>query len=185
MIEKHFVLEEADPVAFFGVNNANLRLLRALCPKLRVIGRDNVVKVMGGEEDMADFEDTFKALEEHCVRYNQLSEEEVLDIVKRRVPNREFSGDVIVYSTGGKPITARTENQKKLVEAYEGNDMLFAIGPAGSGKTYTAIALAVRALKNKEIKKSILSRPAVEAGEKLGCLPGDMKDKIDPYLQPL
>lgn len=185
MIEKHFVLEEADPVAFFGVNNANLRLLRALCPKLRVIGRDNVVKVMGGEEDMADFEDTFKALEEHCVRYNQLSEEEVLDIVKRRVPNREFSGDVIVYSTGGKPITARTENQKKLVEAYEGNDMLFAIGPAGSGKTYTAIALAVRALKNKEIKKIILSRPAVEAGEKLGFLPGDMKDKIDPYLQPL
>lgn len=170
---------------FFGVNNANLRLLRALCPKLRVIGRDNVVKVMGGEEDMADFEDTFKALEEHCVRYNQLSEEEVLDIVKRRVPNREFSGDVIVYSTGGKPITARTENQKKLVEAYEGNDMLFAIGPAGSGKTYTAIALAVRALKNKEIKKIILSRPAVEAGEKLGFLPGDMKDKIDPYLQPL
>lgn len=185
MIEKHFVLEEADPVAFFGVNNANLRLLRALCPKLRVIGRDNVVKVMGGEEDMADFEDTFKALEEHCVRYNQLSEEEVLDIVKRRVPNREFSGDVIVYSTGGKPITARTENQKKLVEAYESNDMLFAIGPAGSGKTYTAIALAVRALKNKEIKKIILSRPAVEAGEKLGFLPGDMKDKIDPYLQPL
>ncbi len=185
MIEKHFVLEEADPVAFFGVNNANLRLLRALCPKLRVIGRDNVVKVMGGEEDMADFEDTFKALEEHCVRYNQLSEEEVLDIVKRRVPNREFSEDVIVYSTGGKPITARTENQKKLVEAYEGNDMLFAIGPAGSGKTYTAIALAVRALKNKEIKKIILSRPAVEAGEKLGFLPGDMKDKIDPYLQPL
>lgn len=185
MIEKHFVLEEADPVAFFGVNNANLRLLRALCPKLRVIGRDNVVKVMGGEEDMADFEDTFKALEEHCIRYNQLSEEEVLDIVKRRVPNREFSGDVIVYSTGGKPITARTENQKKLVEAYEGNDMLFAIGPAGSGKTYTAIALAVRALKNKEIKKIILSRPAVEAGEKLGFLPGDMKDKIDPYLQPL
>ncbi len=185
MIEKHFVLEEADPVAFFGVNNANLRLLRALCPKLRVIGRDNVVKVMGGEEDMADFEDTFKALEEHCVRYNQLSEEEVLDIVKRRVPNREFSGDVIVYSTGGKPITARTENQKKLVEAYEGNDMLFAIGPAGSGKTYTAIALAVRALKNKEIKKIILSRPAVEAGKKLGFLPGDMKDKIDPYLQPL
>ena len=185
MIEKHFVLEEADPVAFFGVNNANLRLLRALCPKLRVIGRDNVVKVMGGEEDMADFEDTFKALEEHCVRYNQLSEEEVLDIVKRRVPNREFSEDVIVYSTGGKPITARTENQKKLVEAYEGNDMLFAIGPAGSGKTYTAIALAVRALKNKEIKKIILSRPAVEAREKLGFLPGDMKDKIDPYLQPL
>ena len=177
MIEKHFVLEEADPVAFFGVNNANLRLLRALCPKLRVIGRDNVVKVMGGEEDMADFEDTFKALEEHCVRYNQLSEEEVLDIVKRRVPNREFSEDVIVYSTGGKPITARTENQKKLVEAYEGNDMLFAIGPAGSGKTYTAIALAVRALKNKEIKKIILSRPAVEAGEKLGFLPGDMKDR--------
>ena len=185
MIEKHFVLEEADPATFFGVNNANLRLLRALCPKLRIIGRDNVLKVMGGEEEMADFEDTFVSLEKHCSKYNMLSEEDVLNIVKRHPTANDASNNVIVYSTNGKPITARSENQRKLVEAYSKNDMLFAVGPAGSGKTYTAIALAVRALKNKEIKKIILSRPAVEAGEKLGFLPGDMKEKIDPYLQPL
>lgn len=185
MIEKHFVLEEADPATFFGVNNANLRLLRALCPKLRIIGRDNVLKVMGGEEEMADFEDTFVSLEKHCAKYNMLSEEDVLNIVKRHPTANDASSNVIVYSTSGKPITARSENQRRLVEAYSKNDMLFAVGPAGSGKTYTAIALAVRALKNKEIKKIILSRPAVEAGEKLGFLPGDMKEKIDPYLQPL
>ena len=185
MIEKHFVLEEADPATFFGVNNANLRLLRALCPKLRIIGRDNVMKVMGGEEEMADFEDTFQSLEKHCAKFNSLTEEDVLNIIKRHPTEGESGSNVIVYSTSGKPITARSENQRLLVEAYAKNDMLFAVGPAGSGKTYTAIALAVRALKNKEIKKIILSRPAVEAGEKLGFLPGDMKDKIDPYLQPL
>ncbi len=185
MIEKHFILEAADPAVFFGVNNANLRMLRALCPKLRIIGRDNVVKVMGAEEDMADFEDTFKALERHCVKFNVLTEEDMLGIVRHREQKGDASGDVIVYSTSGKPITARSENQQRLVKAYAENDMIFAIGPAGSGKTYTAIALAVRALKNKEVKKIILSRPAVEAGEKLGFLPGDMKDKIDPYLQPL
>ena len=185
MIEKHYLLEEADPAVFFGVNNANLRLLRALCPKMRIIGRDNVIKAMGGEEDMASFEETFNTLQKHCAKYNLLSEEDVVNIVKRHHVNDEASGDVIVYSTSGKPITARSENQRRLVTAYNENDMLFAIGPAGSGKTYTAIALAVRALKNKEVKKIILSRPAVEAGEKLGFLPGDMKDKIDPYLQPL
>ena len=185
MIEKHYLLEEADPAVFFGVNNANLRLLRALYPKMRIIGRDNVIKAMGGEEDMASFEETFNTLQKHCAKYNLLSEEDVVNIVKRHHVNDEASGDVIVYSTSGKPITARSENQRRLVTAYNENDMLFAIGPAGSGKTYTAIALAVRALKNKEVKKIILSRPAVEAGEKLGFLPGDMKDKIDPYLQPL
>lgn len=185
MIEKHFILEESDPATFFGVNNSNLRLLRALCPKLRIIGRDNVLKVMGDEEEMASFEETFAALEKHCSRFNQLSEEDLLNVVKRKEVKKDNSSDVIVYSTGGKPITARSENQRKLVEAYKENDMLFAVGPAGSGKTYTSIALAVRALKNKEVKKIILSRPAVEAGEKLGFLPGDMKDKIDPYLQPL
>lgn len=185
MIEKHYLLEEADPAVFFGVNNANLRMLRALYPKMRIIGRDNVIKAMGGEEDMVSFEETFNALQKHCAKYNLLSEEDVVNIVKRHHVKDEASGDVIVYSTSGKPITARSENQRRLVEAYKENDMLFAIGPAGSGKTYTAIALAVRALKNKEVKKIILSRPAVEAGEKLGFLPGDMKDKIDPYLQPL
>ena len=161
MIERHFTLEEADPILFFGVQNANIKMLRALFPKLRIIGRDNVIKVMGSEED-------------------------ILDVIHHRSSGREDSGrDVIVYSTSGRPIAPRTENQRRLVEAWQTNDMLFAVGPAGSGKTYTAIALAVRALKNKEIKKIILSRPAVEAGEKLGFLPGDMKDKIDPYLQPL
>ena len=185
MIEKHFILEEADPVIFYGANNANLRMLKALCPKLRIVARDNVVKVMCSEEEMADFEDLFRLLEAHCVKFNQLTEEDILNIIKRGKTQKQHQEGVIVYSTGGKPITARSENQRRLVEAYAKHDMLFAIGPAGSGKTYTAIALAVRALKNKEVKKIILSRPAVEAGEKLGFLPGDMKDKIDPYLQPL
>ena len=185
MIERHFVLEEADPATFFGPANANLRLLRALCPKLRIIGRDNVIKAMGTEEGMAEFEEHIAALEKHCVKYNALTEENVIDLLKHRTQQQADDSDVIVFSTSGRPITPRSANQLRLVEAYRKNDMLFAIGPAGSGKTYVAIALAVRALKNKEVKKIILSRPAVEAGEKLGFLPGDMKDKIDPYLQPL
>lgn len=185
MIERHFILEEADPQIFFGVANANIRMLRALCPKLRIVGRDNVIKVLGAEEDVAWFEEVFQKLERHSTQFNRLSEEDLLDIVKNRNTVKEQVGDVIVYSTTGKPIAPRSENQRKLVSAYSSCDMLFAVGPAGSGKTYTAIALAVRALKNKEIKKIILSRPAVEAGEKLGFLPGDMKEKIDPYLQPL
>lgn len=185
MIEKHFIIEEADPILFYGANNANLRLLKALCPKLRIVARDNVLKVMCDETDMAAFEEIFQQLQKHCAKYNVLSEEDVIEIVRRGSTQRQHQEGVIVYSTGGKPITARSENQRRLVEAYDTHDMLFAIGPAGSGKTYTAIALAVRALKNKSIKKIILSRPAVEAGEKLGFLPGDMKEKIDPYLQPL
>ena len=186
MIERHFTLEEADPILFFGVQNANIKMLRALFPKLRIIGRDNVIKVMGSEEDMVAFEEAFTELEHRCAKFNALAEEDILDVIHHRSSAREDSGrDVIVYSTSGRPIAPRTENQRRLVEAWQTNDMLFAVGPAGSGKTYTAIALAVRALKNKEIKKIILSRPAVEAGEKLGFLPGDMKDKIDPYLQPL
>ena len=186
MIERHFTLEEADPILFFGVQNANIKMLRALFPKLRIIGRDNVIKVMGSEEDMVAFEEAFTELEHRCAKFNALAEEDILDVIHHRSSGREDSGrDVIVYSTSGRPIAPRTENQRRLVEAWQTNDMLFAVGPAGSGKTYTAIALAVRALKNKEIKKIILSRPAVEAGEKLGFLPGDMKDKIDPYLQPL
>jgi phosphate starvation-inducible PhoH-like protein len=152
---------------------------------LRIVARGNVIKVMGDEEEMCAFEESILALEKHCAQYNSLKEETILDIVKGRQPHVEHAGDTIVFSVTGKPIVPRSENQLKLVKEFERNDMLFAIGPAGSGKTYTAIALAVRALKNKEIKKIILSRPAVEAGEKLGFLPGDMKDKIDPYLQPL
>ncbi len=185
MIEKHNVLEDIDPVIFYGVNNANIQMIKALFPKLRIVARGNVIKVMGDEEEMCAFEESIIALEKHCAKYNSLNEEIILDIVKGNSPKIEKTGDAIVFSVTGKPITPRSENQLKLVREFEKNDMLFAIGPAGSGKTYTAIALAVRALKNKEIKKIILSRPAVEAGEKLGFLPGDMKDKIDPYLQPL
>ena len=185
MIEKHIVLEDVDPVVFYGVNNANMQMIKALYPKLRIVARDNVIKVMGDEEQMCAFEEHIMALEKHCAKYNSLKEEIILDIIKGNKPQVEKTGDVIVYSVTGKAITPRSDNQLKLVKEYEKNDMVFAIGPAGSGKTYTAIALAVRALKNKEIKKIILSRPAVEAGEKLGFLPGDMKEKIDPYLQPL
>ena len=185
MIEKHYLLEEAEPLLFFGAGNINLKILRALFPKLRIIGRDNVIKVMGSEEDMVLFEEIFEKLEKHCAKYNSLVEEDILAIVKNRRLRDEGSSDIIVYSTTGKPIAPRSENQRKLVNACNDNDMLFAVGPAGSGKTYVAIALAVKALKNKEIKKIILCRPAVEAGEKLGFLPGDMKEKIDPYLQPL
>ncbi len=185
MIEKHYLLEEADPILFFGASNINLKILRALFPKLRIVGRDNVIKVMGSEEDMVLFEEIFEKLEKHCAKYNSLVEEDILAIVKNRRLRDEGSSDIIVYSTTGKPIAPRSENQRRLVAACADNDMLFAVGPAGSGKTYVAIALAVKALKNKEIKKIILCRPAVEAGEKLGFLPRDMKEKIDPYLQPL
>ena len=185
MIEKHIVLEDIDPVIFYGVNNANIQMIKALYPKLRIVARGNVIKVMGDEEEMCAFEESIIALEKHCVKYNSLKEEVIIDIVKGKTPQIEKTGDTIVFSVTGKPIVPRSENQLKLVKEYAENDMIFAIGPAGSGKTYTAIALAVRSLKNKEIKKIILSRPAVEAGEKLGFLPGDMKDKIDPYLQPL
>lgn len=186
MLERHFIIEEAAPAIFYGVGNQNLRLIRALHPKLRIIARDNVVKVMGSEEDMAEFEETFQRLEKQCATFNQLTEEQIVDIAKHRQSNSDSPDTAaIVYSTSGKAISPRSENQRLLVEGFKKNDMLFAVGPAGSGKTYVAIALAVRALKNKEVKKIILSRPAVEAGEKLGFLPGDMKDKIDPYLQPL
>lgn len=185
MIEKLIVLEEVDLVIFYGVNNANMQLIKALYPKLRIVARGNVIKVLGDEEEMCAFEESILKLERYCAEYNSLKEEAIIDIIKGNAPQAEKAGNVIVFSVTGKPIIPRSENQQKLVEAFQQSDMVFAIGPAGSGKTYTAIALAVRALKNKEIKKIILSRPAVEAGEKLGFLPGDMKEKIDPYLQPL
>lgn len=185
MIEKHIVLEDVDPVIFYGVNNANILLIKALYPKLRIVARGNVIKVMGDEEEMCAFEESILKIEQHCVRYNSIGEEAIISIIKGSTPQTESNSDVIVYSVSGRPILPRSINQQKLVEAFQQDDMVFAVGPAGTGKTYTAIALAVRALKNKEIKKIILSRPAVEAGEKLGFLPGDMKDKIDPYLQPL
>ncbi len=185
MIEKHLILEDIDPAVFYGVRNSNLRMVKSLYPKLRIMARDNVVKAIGEEDDLARFEAKMGELISHCAKYNSLSEEAILDILRGQKTKDESAEEVIVYSTSGKPIRARSENQLRLVRAYEHNDLIFAIGPAGTGKTYTSIALAVRALKRKEIRKIILSRPAVEAGEKLGFLPGDMKEKIDPYLQPL
>ena len=186
MIEKHIVLDDIDLLTFYGVNNIHLQMIKALYPKLRIVARGNMIKVLGDELEMCSFEENIEKMRAHCSKYNSLNEETILNIVKGGNPDAE-KGDstAICYSVTGKPIVARSENQRKLVEAYLQNDMLFTTGPAGSGKTYISIALAVRALKNKEIRKIILSRPAVEAGEKLGFLPGDMKEKIDPYLQPL
>jgi phosphate starvation-inducible PhoH-like protein len=185
MIEKHIILEDVDPAVFYGVQGANWRMVKSLFPKLRLVARDNVVKAMGEDEDLQVFEEKMRALVAHQTKYNALSEEDILDILRGQKTHAESGEDVIVYSTSGKPIRAHSENQLKLVEAFEGHDLTFAVGPAGTGKTYTGIALAVRALKRKEVRRIVLSRPAVEAGEKLGFLPGDMKEKIDPYLQPL
>jgi len=185
MIEKHIVLEDIDPVAFYGVGNAHLQMLKALYPKLRIVARDNVLRIMGDEEQMADFEKNAEKLRQHVLHFNSLKEEDILDIVKGKRTRDEVPEGVVVYTTSGRPVKARSENQQRLIDAYQQNDMVFAVGPAGTGKTYLSIALAVKALKEKTAKKIILSRPAVEAGEKLGFLPGDMKDKIDPYLQPL
>ena len=185
MIEKHIVLEDIDPVMFYGVGNVHLQMLRALYPKLRIVGRDNVLRIMGDEEQMAAFEESSEKLRQHILKFNAITEEDILDIVKGKRANEKLPDDVVVYSTAGRPIKARSENQQRLIDAFHANDMVFAVGPAGTGKTYLSIALAVKSLKEKTAKKIILSRPAVEAGEKLGFLPGDMKDKIDPYLQPL
>ena len=185
MIERIYILESVDPVIFYGVNNANMQLIKTLFPKLRIVARGTVMKVIGEEEESELFLKKIREVEKYCEEYNTLSEEVILDIVKGKAPNVVKQENLIIHGMNGKPITARSENQQRLVKAFEENDLVFATGPAGSGKTFIAIALAVRALKNKEARKIILSRPAVEAGEKLGFLPGEMKDKLDPYLQPL
>ena len=160
-------------------------MIKSLYPKTRIVARGNVLRVLGDEEDMAKVEEEIETMRKHILKYNTLSEEDILDIVKGQKTKADATKEVLVYSVSGRPIKARSENQQKLLDAFARDDMVFAVGPAGTGKTYLSIALAVRALKDKDIKKIILSRPAVEAGEKLGFLPGDMKDKIDPYLQPL
>ena len=185
MIEKHIILEDIDPVAFYGVGNGHLQMLKSLFPKLRIVARDNIIRVLGDEEVMCQFEENVESIRKHILKYNSIGEEDILDIIKGKQTKADAVKGVIVYNLSGRPIKGRTENQQKLIDAYEKNDMLFAVGPAGTGKTYLSIALAVKALKEKTAKRVILSRPAVEAGEKLGFLPGDMKDKIDPYLQPL
>lgn len=185
MIEKHIVLEDIDPVAFYGVNNGHLQMMKSLFPKLRIVARDNVIRILGDEEEMAKVEEDIELMRKHIVKYNAITEEDILDIVHDHKTKADSVKGVVVYSIAGRPIKSRSEKQQQLIDAYHQSDMIFAIGPAGTGKTYLSIALAVRALKEKQAKKIILSRPAVEAGEKLGFLPGDMKDKIDPYLQPL
>ena len=185
MIERIYILESVDPVIFYGVNNSNMQLIKTLFPKLRIVARGNVMKVIGEEEESELFLKKIREVEKYCEEFNTLSEEVIVDIIKGKAPNMVKQENLIIHGMNGKPITARSENQQRLVKALEENDLVFATGPAGSGKTFVAIALAVRALKNKEARKIILSRPAVEAGEKLGFLPGEMKDKLDPYLQPL
>jgi phosphate starvation-inducible PhoH-like protein len=160
-------------------------MLKALFPKLRIVARDNVLRVLGDEEQMGTFEEQVEVMRKHVLKYNRITEEDILDIIHGNKTKEDAVKGVVCYSISGRPIKPRSENQQKLVDGFDKDDMLFAVGPAGTGKTYLSIALAVRALKEKQAKKLILSRPAVEAGEKLGFLPGDMKDKIDPYLQPL
>lgn len=160
-------------------------MIKSLFPKLRIVARDNIIKIFGDEEETARFEGDLEMMRKHVLKFNTISDEDILDIVKGRHTREEGVKGALVYSVSGRPIKGRSANQQKLIDAFENSDMIFAVGPAGTGKTYLSIALAVKALKEKTIKKIILSRPAVEAGEKLGFLPGDMKDKIDPYLQPL
>ena len=186
MSEKIIELSDnLDTRTFYGVNNQNILCLKNMHPQVRVVARGYTVKMSGSDDEMQRFEDDMRKAERFCIEHNTLSEEIILDLIKGAEPQVFKHDNLILHGVNGKSILARTHNQQKLLRDYEKNDLLFAIGPAGSGKTYVAIALAVRALKNKEVRKIILSRPAVEAGEKLGFLPGDMKEKIDPYLQPL
>lgn len=185
LIEKHIILEDIDPLIFYGVNNSHLQMIKSLFPKLRIVARDNVMRLLGDEEEMVKAEEDIETIRKHVLKYNSLNDEDILDIIKGKATKADAVKDVVVYSLSGRPIKGRSENQQFLIDSFNKNDMIFAVGPAGTGKTYLSIALAVKAMKEKNAKKIILSRPAVEAGEKLGFLPGDMKDKIDPYLQPL
>lgn len=184
--ERIYVLEDVDVQAFLGVNNSNLMLLRTLFPKLRLVAHHNVLKIMGDSHETDRFLEVLEPMVAYCREYNLLPEDVILRIAQgAKLPADDVPKHLILHGTGGKSIIARGDNQQKLVEAFEANDLVFAIGPAGTGKTFVAISLAVRALKSKQVRRIILSRPAVEAGEKLGFLPGEMKDKLDPYLQPL
>lgn len=185
MNERIVIIDTVDPQIFYGANNCNISLIRNLFPKLRMAARGNVIKVIGEDSETAEFEKKIKEIEEYVAKYNKLTEDVIIDIIKGEPPKEVNSDGVIIFGQNGKPISARNANQLKMVHSFAQNDLTFALGPAGTGKTYIAIALAVAALKNRQVRKLILSRPAVEAGEKLGFLPGDMKDKIDPYLQPL
>ena len=185
MNERTVIIDQIDPHTFYGVNNNNINLIRNLFPKLRVAARGNVIKVIGEESETLDFEQKIHDIEEYAVKYNKLTEDVIIDIIKGDAPKAIDAEGVIIFGQNGRPISPRNANQAKMVKSFAENDLTFALGPAGTGKTYIAIALAVAALKNRQCRRILLSRPAVEAGEKLGFLPGDMKDKIDPYLRPL
>ena len=189
MRETIIQIDSINPVEIFGVNNSNITLLKKQFPKLKIIVRGNFVKAVGDDKQLKAFEEKMKLILAHFNKFNQLTEsqiERLLDEGNDEITNAtDNAGDVLVHGNAGRIVKAKTENQRKMVDCIEKADMLFAVGPAGTGKTYTAVALAVRALKNKEVRKIILTRPAVEAGENLGFLPGDLKEKLDPYLQPL
>lgn len=185
MTVRTIIIEQIDPQTFYGVNNSNINLIKNLFPKLRMGARGNVIKVIGEDSETAEFERKMHQLEAYGAKYNKLTADDITDIIKGDEPKPVASDGVILFGQNGRPISPRNANQKRMVKSFADNDLTFALGPAGTGKTYIAIALAVSALKNKLCKRIILSRPAVEAGEKLGFLPGDMKDKIDPYLRPL
>ncbi|MDE5424146.1 PhoH family protein [Ancylomarina sp. DW003] len=188
MIERIISIGSIDPLDFYGINNSKLEILKELFPKLQVTGRGNELIVKGEKKVLDLFEKKINLILQHYNQYNVLTAANLKRIVlenTKEIENPEDPKNLILFGNNGKIIRSRTLNQRKLVEKTEKNDMVFAVGPAGSGKTYTAVALAVKALRNNEVKKIILTRPAVEAGENLGFLPGDLKEKIDPYLQPL
>ena len=185
MTERHIILEDIDPALFFGAGNSHLQMLRALYPKLRIMARGDVMRVLGDEEQTKGFAERVETMRRHVLKYNSISESDIVTIVKGGTPRDDAGQDAVVYSITGKPVKSRGKGQQQLIDRFGCDDMVFVEGPAGTGKTYLSIALAVRALKDKTVRRIILSRPAVEAGEKLGFLPGDMKEKIDPYLQPL
>ncbi len=189
MIEKKIYLEGVDPVKLFGINNSRYDKIVGSFPKLKFVSRGNELIIKGVEKDIHTFEEMLGLLIDYLQRTDEVDEQQLDDLLQGNglevMQNQQKIQEVLLYGENGKPIRARTINQKKLVEESNANDLVFAIGPAGTGKTYTAIALAVRALKYREVKRIILTRPAVEAGERLGFLPGDFKEKLDPYLQPL
>jgi phosphate starvation-inducible PhoH-like protein len=189
MTEIIIFLEDIDPVVFFGTNNSLLDKIRSFFPKIKIMARGNEIKCMGEETEITVFAEKFNELIEYYRKYNRLDEQDIekylFDAEHMKSASKGEFEQVLIFGTSGKPVRARTVNQLLLVNDYKTNDLIIAEGPAGTGKTYTSIALAVRALKDREVKKIILARPAVEAGERLGFLPGDMKEKLDPYLQPL
>jgi phosphate starvation-inducible PhoH-like protein len=189
MSEKIINIETHHPIDIYGVNDQNLNTIRHIFPKLKIISRDNILKVIGEEAELTTFEHKFHLLLLHLEKFGKLTIADIRQLLETETTEatstNDFTSDVLVHGKNGMLIKARTMNQRRMVKGVDENDLVFAIGPAGTGKTYTAVALAVRALKNREVQRIILTRPAVEAGENLGFLPGDLKEKLDPYLQPL